>query len=385
MVSLVFDFQFVNLANLPITEKTVILRTLDIVIQDCTMFSTLNKPQRLCIAGPIVLAFWLVIYRFNDAMAQWLVTQGLHLSLDTAAGASIHFFIYDTIKILLLLVLMVYVIAFVRAGLNVEKVRTYLQGRHRSFGYAMAAGFGAITPFCSCSSVPLFIGFTVGGIPLGVTMAFLITSPIINEVAVVLLFGLLGWQTTLLYVAIGLSAGMIGGYIMDLLKADRWLQPFLIVAKSNPTLVGHPNTANTSLKLLDRHDFAWSEMTTILKRVWPWVIVGVGLGAILHGYVPADWLLEHLSENNLFSVPIAVLLGIPLYTNVTGIVPIMESLLTKGLPLGTTLAFCMSTVAASLPEMLMLKQVMQGKLILVFLSTLFVLFTLIGWLLNLLA
>lgn len=183
MVSLVFDFQFVNLANLPITEKTVILRTLDIVIQDCTMFSTLNKPQRLCIAGPIVLAFWLVIYRFNDAMAQWLVTQGLHLSLDTAAGASIHFFIYDTIKILLLLVLMVYVIAFVRAGLNVEKVRTYLQGRHRSFGYAMAAGFGAITPFCSCSSVPLFIGFTVGGIPLGVTMAFLITSPIINEVA----------------------------------------------------------------------------------------------------------------------------------------------------------------------------------------------------------
>ena len=294
-----------------------------------------------------------------------------------------------TRKILLLLVLMVYVIAFVRAGLNVEKVRTYLQGRHRSFGYAMAAGFGAITPFCSCSSVPLFIGFTVGGIPLGVTMAFLITSPVINEVAVVLLFGLLGWQTTLLYVAIGLAAGMIGGYIMDLLKADRRLQPFLIAAKSNPTLVGQPNTANTTLKLLDRHDFAWSEMTIILKRVWPWVIVGVGvgvgLGAVLHGFVPADWLLEHLSENNLFSVPIAVLIGIPLYTNVTGIVPIMESLLTKGLPLGTTLAFCMSTVAASLPEILMLKQVMQGKLIIIFLATLIVLFTLIGWLLNLLA
>lgn len=349
------------------------------------MFSTLSKPKRLCIAGPIALTLWLVMYRFNDAMAQWLVTQGLHLSLDTAAGASIHFFIYDTVKILLLLVLMVYVIAFVRAGLNVEIVRTYLQGRHRSFGYAMASCFGAITPFCSCSSVPLFIGFTVGGIPLGVTMAFLITSPIINEVAVVLLFGLLGWQTTLLYVAIGLVAGMIGGYSMDLLKADRWLQPFLLAAKSNPTLVGQPNTANTTLKLLDRHDFAWSEMTIILKRVWPWIIVGVGLGAILHGYVPADWLLEHLSENNLFSVPIAVLIGIPLYTNVTGIVPIMESLLMKGLPLGTTLAFCMSTVAASLPEILMLKQVMQSKLIMVFLATLIVLFTLIGWLLNLLA
>ena len=343
----------------------------------------LSKLQRLLLLGSVLLCMWTTVYVSNDTVARWITTEILQLNINSSSGIAVHFFIYDTVKILLLLVLMVYSISFLRAGIDVQKVQTYLQGRNRWFGYATAAGFGAITPFCSCSSVPLFIGFTVGGIPLGFTMAFLITSPIINEVAVVLLLGLLGWETTLLYVAIGLAAGMIGGFVMDVLKAEQWLQPFLIEAKSKPVANAKTNTLKTKLSFINRHDFALSETKEILKRVWIWVVLGVGLGATLHGYVPEDWVLKNLSENKISSVPIAVLLGIPLYTNVTGIVPIMESLLLKGFPLGTTLAFCMSTVAASLPEVMMLKQVMQRKLIMIFLATLIVLFTLIGWTLNL--
>lgn len=344
----------------------------------------LSKRQRLALMTLVLLVIWGVAYFANETVARWMTTDILLLDVNSSAGATMLFFIYDTVKILLLLVLMVYVIAFLRAGIDVQRVRTYLQGRNRWFGYAAASVFGAITPFCSCSSVPLFIGFTVGGIPLGITMAFLITSPIINEVAVVLLFGLLGLKTTLLYIAIGLIAGMIGGFVMDAIKAERWLQGFLIVAKSNPVPGAQSDALTIKMSMLNRHDFALAELKDILKHVWIWVVLGVGLGAILHGYVPEDWVLKNLSENNIFSVPAAVLAGIPLYTNVTGIVPIMESLLMKGLPLGTTLAFCMSTVAASIPEVMMLKQVMQGKLIMVFISTLIVLFTLIGWMLNLL-
>ena len=255
-------------------------------------------------------------------------------------------------------------------------------GRSRWTGYALGALFGAVTPFCSCSSVPLFIGFTMGGIPLGITMAFLITSPIINEVAVVLLWGLLGWKTTLLYIAVGLGAGMIGGLIMDAIGARRWLQPFLLEALARTTSVRQAADGGQRLTLRDRHEFAYAELRSIFRRVWLWVIIGVGVGAVLHGFVPQSWIVENLAAQNVWSVPTAVVLGIPLYTNVTGIVPVMESLLLKGLPLGTTLAFCMSTVAASLPEVLMLKQVMRPALIAVFLLTLIVLFTLVGWLLN---
>lgn len=338
--------------------------------------------RRACLIAPILLALWGTLYWNIESLSQRLCFDLLQLEASSPIGSALQFFVYDTIKILLLLVLMVYVIAIARAGLNVERVRAYLAGRNRWFGYGMAAGFGAVTPFCSCSSVPLFIGFTMGGIPLGITMAFLITSPIINEVAVVLLWGLLGWKITLLYVAVGLIAGMLGGALMDLLRADRWLQPFLLEALTRNGTSGIASTEKSRLTLQERHEFAWSETRDIFRRVWIWVIVGVGVGAVLHGFVPESWIMEHLSASNLWAVPGAVALGIPLYTNVTGIVPVMESLLMKGLPLGTTLAFCMSTVAASLPEILMLKQVMQPKLIGTFLAVLIFLFTLIGWLLN---
>lgn len=330
--------------------------------------------------GALVLAVWTGCYLVIEPLAR-LLTQAVP-GLSERAAAALEFFLYDTAKILLLLLLMVYVIGWLRAGLHVERVRDFLAGRRRVLGYVLGAGFGAITPFCSCSSIPLFLGFTTSGIPVGITLAFLITSPLINEIAVVLLWGLLGWKLTLVYVLAGLGAGIVGGWLMDVLRAERWLQDYLKESIASGAAQRPGEAAQRKIGLRERHPFASGETRSIFRRVWRWVIIGVGLGALLHGYVPEAWFAEHLGAGQWWSVPAAVAVGIPLYTNVTGIVPVMESLLLKGLPVGTTLAFCMSAVAASLPEVLMLRQVMRGKLLALFLGTLLVLFSLLGWLLN---
>ena len=330
--------------------------------------------------GALAFAIWTGCYLAIEPLAR-LLTQAVP-GLSDRAAAALEFFLYDTAKILLLLLLMVYVIGWLRAGLHVERVRDFLAGRRRVLGYVLGAGFGAITPFCSCSSIPLFLGFTTSGIPVGITLAFLITSPLINEIAVVLLWGLLGWKLTLVYVLAGLGAGIIGGWFMDVLRAERWLQDYLKESIASGAAQQPIGTAQRKIGLRERHLFAGGETRSIFRRVWRWVIIGVGLGALLHGYVPEAWFAEHLGAGQWWSVPAAVAVGIPLYTNVTGIVPVMESLLLKGLPVGTTLAFCMGAVAASLPEVLMLRQVMRGKLLALFLGTLLVLFSLLGWLLN---
>ena len=347
--------------------------------------SQVNKTRYFGI-GIAALVLWSAVYSVIVPLSQWLTYDLFSIDKGTPLGDSVEFFFYDTAKILLLLVLMVYVIGWLRAAMHVERVRDYLAGKGRGIGYFLGAGFGAITPFCSCSSIPLFLGFTTARIPLGITMSFLITSPLINEIAVVLLWGLLGWKFTIIYVVVGMFAGIVGGIIMDALRAERWLQPFLLDAMKNASTREAAVEAGEAPKmgLMERHAFAYSETSSIFKKVWLWVIIGVGLGALLHGYVPQEWFTENLGAGQWWSVPVAVAIGIPLYTNVTGIIPIMESLLLKGLHLGTTLAFCMSTVAASLPEVLMLKQVMRWKLLALFLGMLLVIFTVVGWLFNIL-
>ena len=347
--------------------------------------SQVNKTRYFGI-GIAALVLWSAVYSVIVPLSQWLTYDLFSIDKGTPLGDSVEFFFYDTAKILLLLVLMVYVIGWLRAAMHVERVRDYLAGKGRGIGYFLGAGFGAITPFCSCSSIPLFLGFTTARIPLGITMSFLITSPLINEIAVVLLWGLLGWKFTIIYVVVGMFAGIVGGIIMDALRAERWLQPFLLDAMKNASTREAALEAGEAPKLglMELHAFAYSETSSIFKKVWLWVIIGVGLGALLHGYVPQEWFTENLGAGQWWSVPVAVAIGIPLYTNVTGIIPIMESLLLKGLPLGTTLAFCMSTVAASLPEVLMLKQVMRWKLLALFLGMLLVIFTVVGWLFNIL-
>ena len=324
---------------------------------------------------------------FTD-LASWLAYGLLGLDASSRFGKAIHFFIEDTTKILFLLVVMIYVIALARAGLDLERVRAYIQRQNRLVGYAFGSSFGAITPFCSCSSVPLFLGFTSAGIPLGITMAFLFTSPIINEVAVIMLWSLLGWKFTLAYVAIGMAVGMTGGLILDLMRGERWLKDFAArayqdaarSAREHPEEIVVPEAEKLTLRA--RHAFATTELKEIVGRIWLWVLIGVGLGAALHGFVPDGWFARNLGAGQWWSVPAAVLAGLPLYSNATGVIPVMESLIAKGLPVGTTLAFCMSTVAASFPEFIMLKQVMTFRL----LGTIFVIllanFIVVGWLIN---
>ena len=362
----------------------------------CGGTSKLQKPNKAdarnwngkyALSVTALALLWWLAYTTIQPVAHWLAISPLGLAPGSPAAASVEFFFYDTAKILLLLVSLIYAIAWARAGLNVERVRDYLSGKARGIGYFLGSAFGAVTPFCSCSSIPLFLGFTTANIPVGITMAFLITSPLINELAVVLLWGLLGWKITVAYIAVGMVAGIIGGLLMDAIKAERWLHPAILEAIASMPAQSAMIKASSSARKIsvrERHNFAWAETSTIFRRVWKWVIIGVALGAGLHGFVPENWFAQHLGASEWWSVPLSVLLGIPLYSSVTGIIPVMESLLGKGLPIGTTLAFCMSTVVVSLPEMVMLRQVMTLRLLGIFVGYLLIMFTLVGWLFNIL-
>lgn len=318
-------------------------------------------------------------------VADWLSFSVMGLEPMTPTAIDVHFFIEDTTKILVLLVVLIYAISFLRAALRAEKVRDYLTGKNRGVGYFLGAIFGAITPFCSCSSIPLFMGFVSARIPIGITVAFLITSPLINEVVIIMLGSILGIKFTVMYIVIGLVLGILAGVLLDLFKAHRWLQPFL----ANAYLEEESNTHRVSIKsekhTLDykqRHEFAITETRTIVGRIWKWVVVGVGIGAFIHGFVPAQWFEHYLSNGQWWTVPLATLSAIPIYTNASGVVPIMASLIDKGMPLGTTLAFCMGAVAVSLPEYMMLKQVMQYRMLAWITGYLLIAISIVGWLFN---
>jgi len=320
--------------------------------------------------------------------ADFLTYNLMNLTEGTRLSESIHFFIEDVSKIYVLLVIMIYIISIFRAGLNTDRIKNFLETKGRLPGYIIASGFGAITPFCSCSSIPLFLGFTSAGIPLGITMSFLISSPLINEVAVILLGSMLGLKFMVIYIVVGISSGIIGGFIIDLIKADKYLTAIgqKALEKSNlPEKMQNPTAfedrKNSGFEF--RHQFAFVEVKTIFTRVWIWVLVGVGLGAIMHGFIPENWILKNLGSGQWWSVPAAVLLGIPLYANASGVIPVIETLLRQGLPVGTAMAFMMSVVGASFPEFMMLKQVMKPKLLFIFFIILMVFFTLSGWILNL--
>jgi uncharacterized protein len=322
------------------------------------------------------------MFSIFTTIADKLVFGLIGLSTTSTFADALHFFIEDTLKIFVLLIVMIYIIALFRSSLNIEKVRSYLSQKPKWMGYLLGSGFGAITPFCSCSSIPVFLGFTAAGIPVGISMAFLLTSPLINEVAVLLLLSLLGWKITIIYVLIGMAIGVLGGIFLDLIHAETLLQPFARKAYDSALGINVTHVSNEIKSFKDRHDFAKTELKSIFSRVWKWVIFGVSLGAVLHGFVPDGWIMEHLGAGQWWSVPVAVILGIPLYSNASGVIPVMESLLTKGLPLGTTLAFCMSVVAASFPEFIMLKQVLVWRLLVIIFMMLLVAFTLTGLLLN---
>ncbi|RKT45157.1 permease [Thiocapsa rosea] len=316
-----------------------------------------------------------------DTLGDLVVYRVLGIDPASHLGAALHFFVMDTAKIFFMLVIIIYVMGLFRALLSPERVRAYVRGKPKWAARSTAVGLGAVTPFCSCSSVPLFIGFVEAGIPLGVTFSFLIASPMINEVAVVILLGLLGWELTFMYVAAGLTVAYVGGVVMERFKPERWVEPYVWQIHMGELKMPEPDTS-----LIGRHRYAVSEVREILRRLWKWVLLGIGVGALFHGYVPEEWVVEHLGgTDNWLAVPGAVLLGIPLYSNATGVIPVAEAMLGKGVAIGTTLAFMMSIAALSLPEMIILRKVIRWPGLALYASVLAVAFILVGYGFNLLA
>jgi uncharacterized membrane protein YraQ (UPF0718 family) len=311
--------------------------------------------------------------------ANQVVYQALGLSPDSHLGAAIHFFVMDLVKIFALLVFIIYVMGLLRAMLSTERIRDFVRGRPDWQARGAAVTLGAVTPFCSCSSVPLFIGFVEAGIPLGVTFSFLIASPMINEIAVVILASILGWKLALLYVAAGLLVAWFGGLSMQLFKPERWVEEYVWKIQMGKLDLPEPDRS-----LAGRHRYAIAEVKEIVGRIWKWVILGIGVGALFHGFVPETWVSEHLGGDDWFTVPAAVLMGIPLYSNATGVIPVAEAMLIKGVAIGTTLALMMSVAALSLPEMLILRKVIKWQALALFAGILAVAFTIVGWSFNLL-
>jgi len=312
-------------------------------------------------------------------LADILTYRLLGLTPGDRLAESVHFFIEDTTKIFALLVIVVFVMGLFRTLLSPEKVRGMIEGKSRGAAYGLASLLGAVTPFCSCSSVPLFIGFLEGGIPLGVTMAFLITSPLVNEVAVVILGAVMGWKMTTIYVVTGMAVGILGGVLIDRFRMERYVEEYVWKIRMGALAQVE---ADTSLR--GRVRYAWGEVRDIVGRIWLYVFIGIGIGAALHGYVPEELFARYAAADNPFAVPAAVLMGLPLYSNATGIIPVAEALLGKGVPTGTVIAFMMSVVAISPPEFIMLRKVLKPAMLVFFGLYLALAFMLVGILLNLL-
>jgi len=315
-------------------------------------------------------------------LADYLTYAVLHLEKGTHLAEAVNFFIFDTTKILLLLTVIVFLMSIVNTYFPVERVRRFLT-THKLHGleYLMASLFGVVTPFCSCSSVPLFIGFVKGGIPLGVTLAFLITSPLVNEVAVGLFLGLFGVKVTAVYVLSGVALGTLSGLILDRFKLERyltdWVKQILAMAQQ-----AEEEMEAAQVPFSARVKAAWQETVKILKGIVPYVIVGIAIGGAIHGYVPEGFFEQYMSKNNPLAVPLSVLLAVPMYSNASGMIPILQVLVEKGIPLGTALAFMMGVVGLSLPEAMLLKKVMTWKLIGIFFGTVALNIIILGYFFN---
>lgn len=320
-----------------------------------------NSAWLWTLAITVFIALWFVAYNRLIPFSEWLVAL-LRVERSSHTGEALAFFFYDAPKVIMLLTLIVFAMGVIRSFFSPEKTRALLSGKREGVGNVMSAGLGILTPFCSCSAVPLFIGFVSAGVPLGVTFSFLIAAPMVNEVALVLLFGLVGAKIALMYLAFGLAIAIVAGWVIGRLHLEGWLQDWVkdihsgaanLVPDEKPTMV-------------ERYREGIASVKDIVGKVWIWIIVGITLGALIHGYIPEETMVRIMGSGAWWSVPVAVVMGIPMYTNAAGIIPIIEALLGKGAEIGTVLAFMMSVIALSLPEMLILRKVLTMKLIAVF-------------------
>ena len=325
----------------------------------------------------IAAAGWLAAYNLIEPLANWLTYVLFGLEHGSNLGESVAFFLYDVPKILLLLSGMIFAITLIRSFFSPEQTRALLGGKREGVGNVLAASLGIITPFCSCSAVPLFIGFVESGIPLGVTFSFLVAAPLVNEVALGMLFGLFGWQVALLYMVSGLVIAVVAGGIIGRLKLERYVEDFVWQVKMGKQALDLVKPAWPQ-----RLNMAWQSVKEIVGKVWLYVIVGIAVGAGIHGYVPESALADIMGKDSWWSVPAAVGLGVPLYSNAAGVMPVVHALMEKGAALGTVLAFMMAVVGLSLPEMIILRRVLKPQLIGIFIAILAVAITLTGYLFN---
>ena len=319
--------------------------------------------------------------------ADWFVYGIIGMSAETSFGEALHFFVYDVLKILFLLFTIISVIAYLRSYIDNEKLKTFIEKQPKVLAHLFASIFGAITPFCSCSSIPVFIGFTEAGIPFGVSMSFIITSPMINEIAILVLAGIIGWKITAIYIVTGIAVGTFGGMIMEKFGWGKYLQDYLLKLGTKTetsscccscSCGGEEEKQTTKDRIIEALIYA----KDLFKKIWLFVLLGVGVGAFLHGYVPQEFFIKYMGGNNLFAVPLAILTGIPLYADATTIIPIAQVLINKGAAIGTVLVFMMAVVGLSLPEMIIISRVMKKELIIRFVIFMFIAFTLVGYFYN---
>lgn len=325
----------------------------------------------------VAAVVWFFAYSNLTAFADAVIA-AFGLTRATHLGEAVHFFIYDTPKVLLLLTGIVFVMGIVQTFFAPERTRALLSGKRVGVGNVLAATLGIVTPFCSCSAVPLFIGFLSAGVPLGVTFSFLISAPMVNEVALVLLFGLFGWKVAVLYLAMGLLVAIVAGFVIGKLKMERHLEDWVQKIQAGQG-VAH---ADQAMAWVERFEAGWSHVKQIVGKVWPYILLGIGLGAAIHGYVPEDFMASFMGKDVWWAVPAAVVLGVPMYTNAAGIIPIVEALIGKGAALGTVLAFMMAVIALSAPEMIILRKALKPTLIATFAGGVAVGILLVGYVFN---
>jgi hypothetical protein len=323
-------------------------------------------------------AAWWFLYTNLEAIASWFIYTLLGMTTGSRLASAAAFFVYEAPKVLMLLTLVVFGVGIVRTFFTAERTRRILAGKREVLGNVLAALLGVVTPFCSCSAVPLFIGFVSTGVPLGVTFSFLIAAPMINEVALVLLFGLFGWKVAMLYMGTGLVIAMAAGWVVGRLKLERWIEDWV-----RQQTAGDAGTADEGpVAWSDRVRFGLDAVKDIVGKVWPYVLAGIAVGAGIHGYVPENFMASIMGKGAWWSVPVAVLIGIPMYSNAAGILPVVQALLSKGAALGTALAFMMAVIGLSLPEMIILRKVLKVPLIVTFAGVVGAGIIVVGYLFN---
>jgi uncharacterized membrane protein YraQ (UPF0718 family) len=322
------------------------------------------------------LLVWCLVYLNLAVFSTWFTDRILSLEKGAHLSAAVEFFIFETPKVLMLLALVVFAVGIIRTFFTPERARRMLAGKNEFVGNVLAALLGIVTPFCSCSAVPLFIGFVTTGVPLGVTFSFLVSAPMVNEVALVLLFGLFGWKVAGLYLATGLMVAMLSGWIMGRLKMEKYIEDWVF------QIPGGGEGSAIEMDWIARIRAGWDSVRDIVGRVWLYVLLGIAVGAGIHGYVPENFMASLMGKNVWWAVPLAVLLGVPMYSNAAGIIPIVQALLGKGAALGTVLAFMMSVIALSLPEAIILRKVLKPRLIATFFGVVALGILLVGYLFN---